>query len=75
MHGDDLTIINPLYPRLFYKKSAKMGPIVIYYHVNSIGLEYNWIREDCPQLRTVGYNGLIIVEFGISWEEIGLSRE
>ena len=35
-----------------------MGPIVIYYHVNTIGREYNWTRKDCPQMWTVGYNGL-----------------
>ena len=35
-----------------------MGPIVIYYHANTIGREYNWTRKDCPEMRTVGYNGL-----------------
>ena len=32
-----------------------MGPIVIYYHVNTIGREFNWTRKDCPQMRTLGY--------------------
>ena len=35
-----------------------MGPIVIYHYVNTIGREYNWTRKDCPQIMTVGYNGL-----------------
>ena len=38
-----------------------MGSIVIYYHVNIIGREYNWTRKDCPQMRTVGYNGFKVV--------------
>jgi len=38
-----------------------MGPIVIYYHVNSIGREFNWTRKDCPHMRTVGYNGLALL--------------
>ena len=41
----------------YFIKIHKMGPIVIYYHVNTIGREYNWTRMDCPQMGTVGYNG------------------
>ena len=37
-----------------------MGPIVIYYHVNSMGEKFNWTRKDCPQMMTLGYNGLKI---------------
>ena len=36
-----------------------MGQIIIYYHVNTIGSEFSWSRKDCPQMSTVGYNGLI----------------
>jgi len=36
-----------------------MVPIDIYYHINSIGEKFNWIRKDCPQVSTVGYNGLM----------------
>ena len=51
---------NPLCPRLFHKKTivTHKTPIVIYYHVNTIGREFNWTYKDCPQMRTVGYNGL-----------------
>ena len=42
----------------YFNKIHKMGPIVIYYHVNTIGREYNWTHKDCPQMRTVGYNEL-----------------
>jgi len=35
-----------------------MDPIVINYLVNSIGEKFNWTRKDCPQIRTVEYNGL-----------------
>jgi len=35
-----------------------MGPIIIYYHVNKVGIEYNWRGNDCPQKRTEGYNGI-----------------
>jgi len=35
-----------------------MGQIVIYYHVNLIGYEPNWTHKNCPQMGTVGYNGL-----------------
>ena len=41
----------------------KMGPIVIYYHVNTIGREFIWTRKDCSQMRTVGYNGLMEFTF------------
>ena len=42
----------------YFIKIHKLGPIVIYYHVNTIGREYNWTRKDCPQMGTVGYKGL-----------------
>ena len=45
-------------PGYLIKKNTKKGSIVIYYHVNSIGSEYNWTHKDCSQMRTVGYNGL-----------------
>jgi len=35
-----------------------MGPIVIYYYINTSGREYNWTNKDCPQTKTVGCNGL-----------------
>jgi len=40
-------------------KISKMRPKLIYYYVNTIGTysEYNW-TGNCPQMRTVGYNGL-----------------
>jgi len=43
-------------PKLHNKK---MGRIIIYYHVNTIGIEYNWTRKlskDYPQKRTTEYN-------------------
>jgi len=35
-----------------------MGPIVMNYHVNTIGREFHWTRKDCLQMKTVRYNGL-----------------
>jgi len=26
-----------------------MGPIVIYYYINSIDEKFNWTHKDCPQ--------------------------
>ena len=44
-----------------------MGSIVICYHVNTIGREFNWTRKDCPQMGTVGYNGLSIRSLRLSF--------
>ena len=46
-----------------------MGPIIIYYHVNTIGREYNCTHKDCPQIWTVGYNGLRVEEASLTNEE------
>jgi len=35
-----------------------MGPISVYYLVNTFGSELNWTSKDCHQMRTVGYNGV-----------------
>ena len=42
----------------YFIQIPKMGSIVNHYHVNIIGREYNWTSKDCPQMRTVGYDGL-----------------
>jgi len=36
-----------------------MDSIIIYYHVNTIGNEYDWTSKDCPQTKTVEYNELM----------------
>ena len=35
-----------------------MGPIDIYYHVNTIGSGNYWTRNECPHMKTMGHNGL-----------------
>ena len=30
----------------YFVEIHKMGPIVVYYHVNTIGREFNWTRKD-----------------------------
>jgi len=35
--------------------------VIYYYYANSIGREFNWIPKDYPKMRTVGYNGLMII--------------
>jgi len=34
-----------------------MGPIVIYYHANLIGRDFNWTHKDCPVMRAVDIMG------------------
>ena len=55
-------------PQVISYKSPKMGPIVIDYHVNSIGREFNWTRKHCPQMRTVGYKVFIIIYDFMTYE-------
>jgi len=37
-------VFNPLWPDFALEKPAKMGPIVIYKHVNTIGREFKLDR-------------------------------
>jgi len=36
-----------------------MGPIVIDYHVNSIGSEFNWDQRGMNEFVQIGHNGLV----------------
>jgi len=51
-----------------------MGPTFIYYNVNSIGREFNWTRKDCPQMRTVGYNGLRAYKYRMCYKKIEITN-
>ena len=48
-----------LYDLIFFSKPGKMGPIVIYYHVNIMESDFELARQGLNEFVHQGHKGLI----------------
>ena len=62
------TVINPLWPEFIFEKPGKMGPIVIYYHVNIMESDFELARQGLNEFVYPGHKGLRIIQMvEIDW--------